>query len=195
MAQDVFTRFGPPYIVKPACGGSSVGLMVAKSILELPDAIEYVTQHSKGGQVLIEQYIQGRETTCGVVEDYREQSHYALPPVEIVPPKSKCGMYDYEAKYSEDVDLHAKIICPTNFTKSEKSHIEEAAKAVHKALGLSHYSRSDFILTPRGLYFLEVNTLPGLTEQSLIPTALNTIGSNLKEFLEHLINLAVNRGK
>jgi len=70
---------------------------------------------------------------------------------------------------------------------------EEAAKAVHRALELSHYSRSDFILTPHGLYFLEVNTLPGLTEQSLLPKSLAAVGTSLKEFLEHIIDLALDR--
>ncbi len=189
---DIFARFGPPYIVKPALGGSSVGLAVAKSVTELAGAIEYVARVG-GYPVLVEQMILGRETTCGVVEDYRGEKHYALPPIEIIPPKEKGGIFDYEAKYSTDTALCAQEICPANFTKAEKSRIEEAAKAVHCALELRHYSRSDFILSPHGLYFLEANTLPGLTESSLLPKSIDTVGSNLKEFLEHIIELALNR--
>ncbi len=192
IAQDIFKRFGPPYIVKPASGGSSVGLVVAKTIAELPSAIEHVTRVC-GGQVLVEQLIKGREATCGVIEDYRGERRYALPPIEIVPPKDNGGIFDYDAKYSTDDVLCAQEICPANFTKQEKKQIEEAAKAVHRALELSHYSRSDFILAQHGLYFLEVNTLPGLTEQSLLPRSLNVVGSSLKDLLEHLVSLALER--
>jgi len=192
IAADIFARFGPPYIVKPASGGSSVGLTVAKSIADLPSAIEYVSEMA-GKPVLVEQLIQGKETTCGVVEQYRDEDYYALPPIEIIPPKEGSGIFDYSAKYSADEALSAQEICPANFTKKEKIQIEEASKAVHRALELSHYSRSDFILTKNGLYFLEVNTLPGLTEQSLLPKSLAAVGTSLKEFLEHAIELALNK--
>ncbi len=191
IAQDIFKRFGPPYIVKPANGGSSVGLIVAKSIAELPSAIASVAS-TAGFPVLVEQYIRGREATCAVVEDYRNEDYYALPPVEILLPEGKQA-FDYESKYSEDIERCAEEVCPANFSKKDKIQIEEAAKAVHRALELSHYSRSDFILSPHGLYFLEANTLPGLTEQSLLPKSLEAVGSTLKEFLEHTIELALKR--
>jgi len=190
-AQDIFRRFGPPYIVKPANGGSSMGLIVAQNIAELPSAIESVAK-SAGFPVLVEQYIRGRETTCAVVENYRDEDYYALPPIEILLPEGK-KTFDYEAKYSEDAELGATEVCPANFTKEEKGQIEEATKAVHRALELSHYSRSDFILSPHGLYFLEANTLPGLTKQSLLPKSLEVVGSSLAEFLEHTIELALSR--
>ncbi len=191
VAQDIFKRFGPPYIVKPANGGSSVGIMIIKSIVDLPNAIEFVSK-KEGFPVLVEQYILGKEVTCGVIEKYRDADYYALPPIEVILPKNK-DIFDYDAKYSTDEKQCAQEICPANLSKEEKRHIEEAAKAVHYALDLSHYSRSDFILAPHGLYFLEVNTLPGLTEQSLLPKSLSAIGANLKEFLEHTITLALER--
>ncbi len=191
LAQDIFKRFGPPYIVKPANGGSSVGITIAKSIAELPSAIARVAQ-AEGFPVLVEQLIQGREATCGVVESFRDEDYYALPPIEIILPNSS-DTFDYDAKYSTDESVCATEVCPANFTKKEKMQIEEAAKAVHRALELSHYSRSDFILSPHGLYFLEANTLPGLTEQSLLPKSLDVVGSSLKEFLEHTIELALSR--
>ncbi len=191
LAQDIFKRFGPPYIVKPATGGSSVGLVVVKTLPELPDAIEYVRRHTTDDLVMVEQYIIGKEVTCGVVESFREQDHYALPPIEIIPPKEKDGLYDYEAKYSDDPNIHASMQCPADFNNNQKRQIEQAAIAVHKALELSHYSRSDFIMSPHGLYFLEVNTLPGLTQQSLLPVSLKAVGSSLEDFLEHIVNLAI----
>ncbi len=79
---------------------------------------------------------------------------------------------------------------PGNFTAAEKEQLAAIAKAVHKGLGLSHYSRSDFILSRRGIYFLEVNTLPGLTSESLLPKAVEAVGSRLPDFLDHIITLA-----
>ena len=70
-------------------------------------------------------------------------------------------------------------------------YIQKLAKIVHKALGLSHYSRSDFIMTPRDVYFLEVNTLPGLTDNSLIPKSLKAVGIEFPDFLDHIVQLAI----
>ncbi|MDE1988361.1 MAG: D-alanine--D-alanine ligase, partial [Patescibacteria group bacterium] len=85
-------------------------------------------------------------------------------------------------------------ICPGNFSQSEKEAIQELAVAAHKALGLRHYSRSDFIISPRrGIYILEVNTLPGLTDDSLMPKSLNAVGCSLPDFLDQLITLALER--
>lgn len=189
VARDIFARFGPPYIVKPAARGSSIGLTVAKTLAELPDAIRR-TRRIAGMPVVVEEFISGREATCGVIEQFRGQDLYALPPVEIVHRGGKT-LFDYEAKYSTDEQVTSTCHCPATFSKEEKHAIEEAAKAVHRALDLNHYSRSDFILTAHGLYFLEANSLPDLSERSRMALALETIGSNLREFLEHITTLAV----
>lgn len=192
IARDIFNRFGPPYIVKPATGGSSVGLMVARSLDELADVLA-VAGHIGGYPILVEQFIKGKEVTSGVVEGFRDAEHYTLPPVEIVLPAGK-ELFDYEAKYSTDESACAQEHCPAlTLTREQKQQIEDAAKAVHQALGLRDYSRSDFILAPHGLYFLETNTLPGLTEQSLLPKSLTAVGSNLREFLEHTLERAMSR--
>ena len=140
-------------------------------------------------KVLVEEYIKGREATVGVIDDFRGEKTYALMPVEIIPPPEH-SFFNYEAKYG------GKSIerVPGNFTQEEKNELTNTARAVHEGLGLSHYSRSDFILSPRGLYFLEVNTLPGLTDESLLPKAVAAIGSRLPDFLEHVLDLA-QRGK
>jgi D-alanine-D-alanine ligase len=96
--------------------------------------------------------------------------------------------WDYEAKY----DGITTEICPGNFTDDEKRIMQDAAHAVHETLGLSHYSRSDFIVAPSGIYFLEVNTLPGLTPASLLPKSLEAVGVSFPQFLEHLLSLALN---
>ena len=107
-----------------------------------------------------------------------------MPPIEIRP---KSQFFDFDAKYSGQ----SEEIIPATFSDELKKEIENLAIKIHKEMGLKHYSRSDFIITPRrGIYALEVNTLPGLTEQSLIPKALSAVGSNLHSFIDHVIGLA-----
>lgn len=188
-------------LVKPASSGSSLGVSVANSEAELGHAINNAFAHSDS--VLIEEFIKGREATCGVVEGTKNGEVYALHPVEIRDLSrermegtssdekgKKNSIWSYESKYSDD--LH-ELICPGNFSKEESELIQQASVAAHKALGLSHYSRSDFILNRMGVYILETNTLPGLTSTSLFPRSLAVAGVSLSEFLDHIISLARNR--
>ncbi|HVU79960.1 MAG TPA: D-alanine--D-alanine ligase [Candidatus Paceibacterota bacterium] len=189
LAFTIFRSFPHPAIVKPVIGGSSVGTTVVNTYHMLAWALEEAFKISE--QALIEEFIRGREATVGVIDDFRGEKTYALFPVEIIPPKSR-PFFDYSAKYSgESVER-----VPGNFTNGEKDELGRLAKAVHEGLGLSHYSRSDFILSRRGIYFLEVNTLPGLTTESLLPKAVRAVGSNLTQFLDHIVTLAKDgRGK
>lgn len=184
---EVWKTFTQPSVVKPMAFGSSVGVGIARDFptfrLLILGALE------KSDSALVEEYIQGREATCGVVENFRGEEIYQLLPVEIIPPPEK-EFFDYQAKYSG----LSREICPGNFSPAEKTTIQQAAALVHQTLGLGHYSRSDFIVSPkRGIYFLEVNTLPGLTNESLLPKSLAAIGCSLPDFLEHLIALALGR--
>lgn len=173
--------FGPRYIIKPIASGSSIGTLFAESPLMLEQALR--TALSVYDQALVEEYIEGKEATCGVVEKFRDRETYALPPIEI----ARTGnVFDYESKYDGSVEE----ICPGRFTFEEKQEIERLAILAHKELGLSHYSRSDFIIGNDGIYFLEVNTLPGLTNESLLPKALEAVGCSYEEFIEHLLTLA-----
>ncbi|HET8580920.1 MAG TPA: D-alanine--D-alanine ligase [Candidatus Paceibacterota bacterium] len=182
LAQGVFQRFGPPYVVKPARLGSSVGVRIINSVHDLPQALADAL--SAFDHILVQEHIAGREATVGVIERFRGQDLYALPAVEIVPKRS---FFDYEAKYAGASEER----CPSTFDSATKLELEELAKHVHESMELAHYSRSDFIVHPSGrVYFLEVNTLPGLTEQSLMPLALSAVGSSLSEFAEHLVKLA-----
>jgi len=181
---EIFTSFPMPAIVKPVSAGSSLGMSLVRNASELEKAIQLAFEISD--KVLIEEYISGREATCGVIDNFRGESVYTLLPIEIRP-KSKNSFFDYEAKYSGQ----SEEICPGNFSNEEKRQLQELAKQAHQSLGLRHYSRSDFILSPRrGIYLLETNSLPGLTANSLLPKSLNAIGCSLPEFLEHLITLA-----
>lgn len=184
--REVFNSFPPPLVVKPVSSGSSVGVSIIKTVRELEPALDLAFKYSD--TVLIEEFIQGKEATCGVIEDFRDQVYYALPAIEIRPHSGK--FFDYEAKY----EGKSEEIVPGNFTEAEKRELERLAIEAHKALGLRHYSRSDFIIHPRrGIFILETNTLPGLTEESLLPKALHAVGAKLSHFLDHIVQLAMRK--
>jgi len=183
-AHQIFREITIPSVVKPSSAGSSVGVSIVKSFFDLESALQKALEHSDA--VIIEEFIPGREATCGVVDEFRGQKHYALLPVEIIHPDLS-PFFDYDAKYSGK----SLEICPANFDEATKQAIMEAAETIHRELGLRHYSRSDFIVHPkRGVYFLEANTLPGLTSESLLPKSLQAVGSSLPEFLDHVLRLA-----
>ncbi len=182
---DIFRTFPQPSVVKPAAGGSSVATSVVHAFDALVAAVALAFEYTD--IVLVEQYIPGREATVGVIEGFRREPLYALPPVEIVPTKNT--FFDYDEKYAG----HAREICPAVFPRETTHALLIAAREVHQILGLRDYSRSDFIVNKNGIFFLEVNTLPGLTEASLIPKALTAVGSNLPEFLDHVLMRAYHR--
>lgn len=182
--EKIFRLMSPPYMVKPIALGSSVGIKKADTIPALAAALGEILERQKSA--LVEEFIFGREATCGVVEGLRGQEIYALPPVEISPPSDR-PFFDYEAKYGG----RSREVCPGCFDAGDKEEIQRLSSAVHGALGLRHYSRSDFIVSPKGIYFLEVNTLPGLTDESLFPKSLEAVGVSMPEFVEHVVELAL----
>jgi D-alanine-D-alanine ligase len=183
-ATEVWQKFSPPWIVKPLTGGSSMGIHVCKSFESLVEAIEEGAKQKIS--VLVEEFIKGKEATVGVIDNFRNQDTYVLPPIEIRIPKTS-SFFDKEIKYNGQ----SQEICPGNFSEEEKRELESLAHAIHRGLDLSHYSRSDFIIHPkRGIFALEVNTLPGMTEESLMPKAIKAVGSELPEFIDHIIRLA-----
>ncbi len=172
-----------PAIVKPARSGSSYGISIVRTYGQLPDALLLASKFSDS--VMIEEYISGIEATCAVIEDYRGEELYALPPVEIRHGKE---FFDYEAKYNNE----SSALIPSSFNRETKKTIELMAKNIHRALGLKHYSRSDFIIHPRrGVYAFEVNTLPGLSEESTLYKSLTSVGSNIQDFIGHTIALSL----
>lgn len=180
---DIVKHFAFPVVIKPLGLGSSVDIKIAKNFIELMDVLPYYVE--KYDKLMLEEWISGKEATVGVIDKFRNRSIYPLMPVEIRKPSNQY-LFDYDLKYSGE----AEEICPGNFTNEEKRQLEEMAIIAHQILGLRHYSRSDFIVHPkRGVFILETNSLPGLTQNSLLPKALDASGSNLEEFLEHIINL------
>ena len=183
MAKAVFSRFGPPYVVKPVREGASYGVRYIPTIVGLGDAIADALELY--GSALVEEYIKGHDVSMGVIEDFRGEDLYALPPVHVIAPQGHmCITSELHERGS------AKHLVPSSFSDSEKSALAGAARAAHRALGLSHFSRSDFRLTPRGPVFLEVNAIPGLYPGAPFPRALDFVGASQREFLEHAINLA-----
>lgn len=186
-ARDIFHALTLPVILKPINKGSSVGISVAHSYETLVQSLIALYEHVD--TILVEEYIQGKEATVGVIEKFRDQAHYPLIPVEIQLPKEKL-FFDHECKYTDGTQK----MCPGSFTKEESRLLQEAAVKAHKALGLRHYSRTDFIVHPRrGVYVIETNALPGLTPTSLLPHALEAIGSSYEEFLDHVITITLHK--
>ncbi|MDB5237471.1 MAG: D-alanine--D-alanine ligase [Parcubacteria group bacterium] len=183
MLRDVVRTFPQPVVVKPTRWGSSVGVTLTTGYAPLHTAVTGLLREGAGG-VLVEEYIKGTEATVGVVEKMRGEELYALPSIEIIPPQS--DFFSYDAKYSGI----SKEICPGRFPKQVNDELERQARLMHAALELRHYSRSDFIVTPKGIYYLETNSLPGLTSESLLPKALAAVGVSFGEFLSHIIHLA-----
>jgi D-alanine-D-alanine ligase len=185
-AEEIFETFSIPAVIKPNAAGSSVGVSMARDFDSLLASLKKASEISN--QILVEQYIEGREATCGVIEKFRGQDFYTLLPIEIITQKDQV-FFDYESKYSESKG--AQEICPGNFDQKTTEALQNMSLAAHQALGLRHYSRSDFIISPQGIYILETNSLPGLTPQSLLPKSLAAVSSSLPEFLDHLIGLAM----
>ena len=170
-----------PCAVKIIDGGSSIGVELPETREELSLALGRILEY--GNHVIVEEKIYGREMTVPVLDGR------ALSPIEIVPPEGT--EFDYIAKYQSGA-LGAQEICPARITHDEDCALREAAEKVQKELGLSVYSRSDYILDRDGnAWFLEVNTLPGMTPNSLIPKAAKVEGMGYDELCEKIVKLSL----
>ncbi|PCI29838.1 D-alanine--D-alanine ligase [Candidatus Wolfebacteria bacterium] len=180
----IFRTFPLPAIIKPIGAGSSVGVTIVRDYNGLERAVHEVL--SRWPEVLIEELITGKELTCGVLENFRDENLYTMLPVEIIPPE-KSEFFSADVKYTGET----QELCPARISEKESREIQEAARIAHEAVHARHYSRTDFILSPRGLYALEINTHPGLTSESLLPKPLKAIGCEFPQFLDHVIQEAM----
>lgn len=178
-----------PWAVKPVDRGSSVGASIVKNKKDIFDAIHKA--FATGSDALIEEHIKGGEFTCGVLENYpprTDKKYFALPITEIIP-DAKHDFFDYDAKYKE---YGAKEITPAEISNELSRIIQAAAVSAHALLGCRGYSRSDFIVTPKNeIYILELNTLPGMTETSLLPQSAKSAGIEFPELLDKIIHNAL----
>ena len=172
-----------PCVIKPVDSGSSIGVSIVHDKKSLHAAL--LAELKLGGRVVLEQYVSGREIQVGIL------GHEALPSIEIIP---KQGFYDYENKYQPGA---AEEICPSPIPPEWEKKVREAALRVYDTLGLSVYARADFIVDEAGTaWFLEINTLPGMTPTSLVPQEAAAVGIDYPTLCQRIIDesLRVRRG-
>lgn len=175
---DKVKAFGYPMVVKAPNGGSSVGVFIVNNEEELKDAVDKCFKLDN--HVLIEQFVKGREFTCGVVNGH------ALPIVEIEPVK---GFYDYKNKYQAGSTIET---CPAKVSEEITTKIQRSAEEAFKALRLNTYARIDFIVDDKeDAYCLEANTLPGMTPTSLLPQEANVVGIDYPSLCEQIIEISM----
>jgi D-alanine-D-alanine ligase len=173
-------NFLPPLVVKPARQGSSVGLQFVERVEDWQRALAESLKFDS--EVLVEEKIVGRETTVGILGEK------VLPVVEVRP---KSGSYDYQTKYTAGA---SEYFCPADFDAATTKRIQDAALGAFKAIGGRDYSRVDVMVRVDGSpVVLEVNTLPGMTETSLLPKAAAAAGMNYAELCQQMIDLALQR--
>lgn len=169
-----------PCVVKACCGGSSVGVAIAHDEQEYQKAKEEAFRYDT--EVVIEQYIKGREFSVGVFDGR------ALPVIEIAPLQ---GFYDYKNKYQAGSTIET---CPAELSADKTAEMQKAAEQVFQALRLKNYARMDFMMDEGGnIYCLEANTLPGMTPVSLIPQEAKAVGIEFDDLCEQIIQLSLKK--
>lgn len=175
---DVWTIY--PCIVKVNCGGSSVGVYIAHDRTELEEALDkaFALDHT----AIIEQYIDGREFSVGVLDGK------ALPIIEIAP---KVGFYDYKNKYQAGSTVET---CPAELNANVARAMQACAETVYRALRLKTYARMDFRMDPSfNFYCLEANTLPGMTPTSLLPQEAAAVGMDFPALCQRIIDISMKK--
>ncbi len=176
--EKVEAEFGFPVVVKPNDQGSTVGLAICKEKAGLPESIKTAFEYANN--VLIEEYISGRELTVAILDGE------ALPPLEIKP---KSGFYDYESKYTKGL---TEYVVPAKVSEEITTKLKAQALLAFKALRCEGYARVDFRMNEQNkIYCLEVNTLPGMTATSLVPKMAKVVGISFEQLVEKIIELGL----
>lgn len=169
-----------PCVVKPCCGGSSIGVSIVRTEDEYKSALTEAFRWEN--ELVIEEFIEGREFSVGVID------FEPLPIIEIAPIE---GFYDYKNKYKAGSAVET---CPAELPAEVTAQMQEYAKQVACVLGLDTYSRSDFLLDKNNrMYCLEANTLPGMTPTSLLPQEASVVGMNFNQLCERLIEISLRK--
>lgn len=176
LAQKAVAKLGLPMFVKPTDGGSSFGVTKVKSVGDFDKAVDYA--FSEGNMLIAEAAVVGRELTCAVY--FNGTEYVALPVIEII---TENEFFDYEAKYNG----HSREVCPAQIPDELRDEIQEVSKKIYAHLGCSGLVRVDYIASEDGLYFLEVNTIPGMTAASLVPQMVRAAGIDMTDFLTTVI--------
>ena len=176
LAQKAVDKLGLPMFVKPTDGGSSFGVTKVKRVEDFDKAVELA--FSEGNMLLAEAAVVGRELTCAVYFD--GDALQALPVIEII---TENEFFDYEAKYQG----LSREVCPAEIPDTLRDRIQEVSKKIYAHLGCSGLVRVDYICSEDDLYFLEVNTIPGMTSASLVPQMVRAAGMTMTDFLTTVI--------
>lgn len=179
---EIIQRVGLPCFVKPNRSGSSFGISMVKEVDELQTAIDRAYQEDN--EIIIESYLKGTEVSVGVI-NYRGEIK-VLPITEIV---SENEFFDYEAKYQGK----SKEITPARIDENIKQKVEIIAEKIYRILNMDGFSRSEFIIVGEEPFLLEMNTVPGLTQESILPQQAQAAGISLAELFDNAIQLALNK--
>ena len=180
-AEEIVEKVGLPCFIKPNNAGSSFGISKAYTKDEVEKGIEIA--YKEDSEILIESFLDGKEVSVGVIQ-YKGETK-VLPITEIV---SENDFFDYEAKY----EGKSQEITPARLTDKDQKIVEETALQVYKVLNMSGFSRSEYILVDGQPYFLEMNTVPGLTEESILPQQAKEAGISLEMLFENAIETCMN---
>lgn len=178
----ILSRLGLPLVIKPASQGSSLGMTIARSEDQIAAGLKKA--FAIDCQVMVEEFIEGREITGGVLGN---DELTPLPLVEIIPGE-QYEFFDYEAKYQPGA---SREICPAELNDPLTIRAQQYALTAHRALQLRGYSRTDMIVRGDDIYLLETNTIPGMTPTSLLPQAAAAAGLDFAALLDRLIELAL----
>jgi len=208
IALNLFKSFPMPVIVKPRSSGSSLGISIAHNFDELMQALEHTRGFSE--EIVVEEYLTGKEIISGFIEDFRGKELYNTVPVQVKPNASvgrgngygidggvdniannlPGGHFDWASKHSGIYNYEA----PAMITDEEKEIIENAVKSIKEHFNLRHYGTFDFLIHPkRGVYLLEVNTQPSLQEDATLFKSLGSVGVKAHEFIGHILKLAMGK--
>lgn len=181
LTQRIYKSFAPPWVLKPLTGGGSSQTYFAMTPLELSQFVDDKVSHQE--PFIVEQYIYGREAAVGVIDDFRNQSEYVLPVVEVG--SASNGVLEHAVRSGEEpyARLHG------GFTTTERDILSDLAKKLHAHFGAKDYSQVEFIVDKRGKpWFLELDTHPHLTNNAPFLIALEAVGVSLQEFVKSVIN-------
>jgi D-alanine-D-alanine ligase len=183
-SEQIRKRLGASTVVKPVSEGSSLGVTICHTEEDLFEGIDTAFRHDH--EILVERFVSGKEITCCVLGN---ESPEALPVIEIVP-NPQYNFFDYHAKYTPGATSE---ICPARISQAQTKDVQSCAIRAHKALYCRDWSRTDMILHKGEVYVLETNTIPGMTETSLVPLAARTAGMSFSQLVDRLIGLCMER--
>lgn len=179
--QKIVLHFKSPWVLKPNMSGSSLGVKITRTKEELENALEFLFKEFK--EILVEEFIEGVELSCGVLDLGYPDSAFPLLPTEIIPLER--DFFDYKSKYDPSISLE---ITPARIALPFLKEARKVALLAHKLIGARHFSRTDMILgRDKKIYVLEINTIPGFTKNSLFPKQVETYGLPFSKVLDMIL--------